>query len=59
MKKRVDKHSKPPGAKSVVKKDDAARKELPRRAAEASMDASRDPLRSLLKGAHTHRVCDR
>lgn len=60
MKKRVEK----PKTKSAVKKNGTARKELPRKelprhAAEASVSPNNDSLRSLLKGAHTHRVCDR
>ncbi len=55
MKKRIEK----PKAKPAAKRNSAAHKELPRAAAEASMTSSHDSLRSLLKGAHTHRVCER
>ncbi len=53
MKKRVEK----PKAKPAAEKNGAVRKELPRAAAHAS--ATQDPLRNLLWGTYTHRVCDR
>jgi hypothetical protein len=53
MKKRIEK----PKAKPVADKNGAVRKELPRRAAEASVSA--DPLRNLLRGTYTNRACER
>ena len=53
MKKRVEK----PKAKPAASKTKPAQKTLPRKAAEASLASSHDPLRSMLKGVHTLRVC--
>ncbi len=52
MKKRAEKPTKKP----ATAKNGAARKELPRAAA---VPATTDPLRSLLKGTYTNRVCVR